>query len=413
MATKAKPLSETHPDLVGRWMGNVSPVERRTPDSFGIKARFECWWWCGREAHPWFASQPGAHLHAFQCPACIQERRDESARVLSLPVSRVPELVAAWRDPRPFDGLSVDDLCGGVAGKNFGLTYSLRCEANHKIDTVVRSFVLVGCPWCRGTRTRQIPRESVLTSDPELAALLHPTRNGDLTPDIVPADHRGVLWWLSPCCGHEWPEDIRTRTLGRRPQAGRGHFYCPKCESVWGSLAWVDPELAAEWHPDNLLTAWHAKPFATGMTVRWRCSANPEHEWDAKVSDRSSGRLCPMCSTAGTSSIERAFLAAVKEHDPLADAARVDRWRVDVLAPSLGLVLEYDGEYWHRAKSDVDARKTRDLIAKGYRVARIRENDLPLLDLSTSQLRQVSFWPSTERPSDVVRRLVNWINGGG
>ncbi|WP_084678500.1 zinc-ribbon domain-containing protein [Actinopolymorpha alba] len=125
------------------------------------------------------------------------------------------------------------------------------------------------------------------------------------------------------CCGHEWQETIIERILGRRPQAGRGHFYCPVCESVWGSPAWLDPEVAAEWHEENDLSAWHVKPFSAGVVVKWRCSANPEHEWDAAVIDRSAGRLCPLCSTAGTSKIERAFLAAAQLHD--ADASAPSR----------------------------------------------------------------------------------------
>jgi hypothetical protein len=191
-----------------------------------------------------------------------------------------------------------------------------------------------------------------------------------------------------------------------------GHYYCPQCESVWGSLAWLDPDLAAEWHPDNELTAWHVKPFSTGVVVRWRCAANPQHEWEASVSDRSSGRLCPRCSTAGTSQIEKAFLAAARQVDPEADAAKVNRWRVDVLMPSLGLIVEYDGEYWHAGKHETDTRKTRELIALGYRVAGIRENDLPHLQLETSRLRQASFRPAVGRPEAVMQALVTWAGAG-
>jgi hypothetical protein len=149
------------------------------------------------------------------------------------------------------------------------------------------------------------------------------------------------------------------------------------------------------------------------VVVKWRCAANPEHEWDAAVIDRSSGRLCPQCSTAGTSQIEKLFLAAAQQTDPDADAARLDRWRVDVLVPTLRLVIEYDGEYWHGRKHDTDTRKTRELIAMGYRVARIRENDLPHLELESSRLRQVSFRPAVGRPEDVVQALIAWANGKG
>lgn len=394
-------------------MGNVNPDDQRTPAQFSIKARLDCWWWCGKDQHQSFAVPPGAHDPAFGCPHCRQDWLAEYDRTMALPVAQVPELVAAWRDDRSYADLRVDDLCGGVAAKNFGQTYSLRCPNDHKIDTVVRRFVTVGCPYCRSHQTRQIPRVSLRAADPELAALFHPARNGELTPDSTPDNHREPLWWKSvPCCGHEWQETIAQRVLGRRPQAGRGHHYCPRCESTWGSLAWQDPELAAEWHPDNDRTAWHVKPFASAAPVLWRCAADPEHQWRATVSDRSSGRLCPQCSTAGTSRIEQQFLAAAQHLDPDAQAAVLGRWRVDVLLPRHNLVVEYDGSYWHRNKNDTDTRKTRDLISMGYRVARIRENDLPHLDLTSSRLRQTSFRPAVERPADVLHALHAWATEG-
>src|SRR5438128_929550 len=56
-------------------------------------------------------------------------------------------------------------------------------------------------------------------------------------------------------------------------------------------------------------------------------------------------------------------------------------WKVDVLTSvaELPLVVEYDGEYWHRDKTALDLAKTADLLASGHLVARVRENDLPNL----------------------------------
>lgn len=408
---KTPPFSESHPDLAARWMGNLEPADTRTPAQFSVAARLKCWWWCGKSGHVWVATPPRDQTYGFlACPQCSQESREGHQRLMALPVGDVPALVTAWRDDRRYDGLRVRDLCGGVQGKNFGQTYALRCPAGHKIDTVVARFVTVGCPWCRGKETRLVSAaKTIATEDPELAATWHPTRNGDRTPENTPPGHRKPLWWKSAqCCGHEWQETVVDRVLGRRPQAGRGHYYCPRCESVWGSLAWLDPELAAEWHPDNDLTAWHVKPFSGGVVVKWRCSVDPEHVWEAAVAERSAGRLCPRCSTAGTSQVEKAFLAAAQAHDAQAAAARIGRWRVDVLIPSLRLVIEYDGEYWHRGKHAIDARKTRELLDTGFQVARVRENDLAHLQLEEPTLKQVSFRPAYERVEETVSGLVAW-----
>lgn len=401
-------MSESHPDLVAHWAGNVRSTDTRTPDDFSIKGRLECWWWCGRTAHERFAAVPGQHLFGFRCPTCDAERRAENERVAQLLVRDVPELVDAWRDVRPYTGVRVRDLFGGVAGQNVGTTFALRCSSGHKLDTVVRRFLEVGCPWCRANASRARPRLPLSESDPELAATFHPTKN-TLSVDAVAENYRKPLWWQSvQCCGHEWEETITERTLGRRPQAGRGHFYCPPCESVWGSLAWLDPELAAEWHESNTVTAWHVKPYSGGVVAKWRCSANRDHEWEASVVDRSAGRLCPLCSTAGTSQIEQAFLAAAKLRDPDAAAARIGRWKVDVLVPSLRLVIEYDGEYWHRAKQDVDTRKTSALIQSGFLVARLRENQLGNLDLHDARLQQMTFRPDLGRVDYTMTEVIGW-----
>ena len=414
MPRKPVPFSETHTDAAACWMGNVDEADGRFPYEFTVYARLRCWWWCGKPSHRWFVAQPGEFRFRFSCPECRAEDLETSRLLMERPVGDVQELVAAWQDERPHDGLRVRDLCGGVQGKNFGQSFALRCSEGHKVDTVVWRFLTAGCPYCRGTKTRvEGQLVTIAEGDPEVAATWHPTRNGDLTPQTATVRHRKPIWWKSvQCCDYEWEETLAERQLGRRPQVGRGHYYCPRCESVFGSLAWVDPELATEWHEDNDLTPWHVKPFSAGVVVKWRCSAHAGHVWEAAVSERSAGRLCPSCSTAGTSKIEKAFLAAAQARDPEAAASRVGRWRVDVLVPSLRLVIEYDGEYWHAEKHDLDLRKTEALVEAGYLVARVRENDLSLLDCHAPRVRQVSFRPAFGSVGETVEGLFRSASGG-
>lgn len=386
--------------------------EVRTPDEFGIRARLQCWWWCGTEGHSRFSSPPYEFDIGFRCPHCHQEAVAEQNRVMGLPVSQVPKLIEAWRDPRSYEGLTVNDIAGGVAAKQAGMAYRLRCPNNHKIDTVVRRFLFDGCPWCRGMRTRE-SAPSIAEADPEIAATWHPDRNGKLTPESTPSNYSKPLWWQSvQCCGYEWQATITERTLGRRPQRGRGHYYCPNCESVFGSLAWVDPELAAEWHEDNDGTPWHLTPTSgrASSTVLWRCAQDSDHVWEASTMARWNGSQCPQCATSGTSNIEKRFLQAAQVFDPAARPASFGRWRVDVLVPSVELVIEYDGAYWHRDKQRVDARKTGDLTEAGFMVGRVRENDLPHLDDfgDNPTVRQVTFRLDFGSVDDTVADLVHW-----
>ena len=46
--------------------------------------------------------------------------------------------------------------------------------------------------------------------------------------------------------------------------------------------------------------------------------------------------------------------------------------------PSLSLIVEFDGYYWHREASETDAAKVRLLSKAGWRVIRVRESPLDL-----------------------------------
>ena len=54
------------------------------------------------------------------------------------------------------------------------------------------------------------------------------------------------------------------------------------------------------------------------------------------------------------------------------------------------LLLEYDGNYWHRDRKDSDTEKSRALLSLGDNIlhARIRENDLPDLGLVHDRFNQ-------------------------
>ncbi len=62
------------------------------------------------------------------------------------------------------------------------------------------------------------------------------------------------------------------------------------------SLAKLNPELAAQWHPtkNGDLTPFDITP-GSSIKVWWKCSKNEDHEWEAIVSNRSKGSGCAVC----------------------------------------------------------------------------------------------------------------------
>lgn len=76
-----------------------------------------------------------------------------------------------------------------------------------------------GCPVCRGQKVLSGVND-LKTTNPEIAAEWHPTKNGDLKPDAVRPKSNEQAWWKCSVCGHEWPAYIYSRTEGKG---------CPKC----------------------------------------------------------------------------------------------------------------------------------------------------------------------------------------
>ena len=71
-----------------------------------------------------------------------------------------------------------------------------------------------GCPICRGQKVLSGVND-LKTTNPEIAAEWHPTKNGDLKPDAVRPKSNEQVWWKCSVCGHEWRAVIYSRTVGR------------------------------------------------------------------------------------------------------------------------------------------------------------------------------------------------------
>lgn len=151
------------------------------------------------------------------------------------------------------------------------------------------------------------------------------------------------------------------------------------------SLAEKDPELAAEWHPtlNAPLTPLDVRPRGRA-SVWWKCPLG--HVWKAKVAPRAVGVGCPECSTIGVSErqvrleFELAAAGLPVEHQfpPILVLGRRPI-KVDIAIPSLRLVVEYDGSYYHARKARADRSRTAALQSAGWTVLRVREQPLTML----------------------------------
>lgn len=150
------------------------------------------------------------------------------------------------------------------------------------------------CPFCAGKKfTRE---DSLAGRHPTIAAELHPTKNGEATPDQL--FHRSTknFWWrCAKNPAHEW----RT-TVVRRTEQGSGCPYCSgRLLTPENSFGGRFPKLAAQWHPtkngDTKPTDFAA---ASQLVAWWQCPSVENHSWKSKVRSRAQNPDlgCPLCA---------------------------------------------------------------------------------------------------------------------
>ncbi|WP_329600119.1 zinc-ribbon domain-containing protein [Streptomyces pseudovenezuelae] len=238
-----------------------------------------------------------------------------------------------------------------------------------------------GCPYCSGARVWEANRLGDLR--PDLLERWDSDRNGTLTPWMVSVgSSRKVHWKCPEGQDHRWRARVYKRT------AGQGCRFCAGHEaSETTSLLALRPDLAAQLDAEKSGISAAELTLGSNQVVHWICPVNPEeHTWPAKVLNRTlNGTGCRDCNLPGTSAQEVRLAA---ELGTVLDVAfgrhtiRTDKRveRVDIYVPSLSLVLEFDGSYWHESTEEADAAKARRLRTVVKHVVRIREQPLECLD---------------------------------
>ena len=195
-----------------------------------------------------------------------------------------PNLAIEWH-PTKNGTLTPENLTIGSNKKVWWLCPTCHGEWQASVSNRIKGK---GCPFCSG-RNALRGFNDLATTNPELAAEWHPTRNGDLTSNDVTRGTQRKAWWLCKN-GHEWQATIASRDHGNG---------CPYCSNKMvlpdvNDLATTNPDLASEWHPTkngdltpaDVLRGSHRK-------VWWLCQKG--HEWQATIDSRDQGSGCPYC----------------------------------------------------------------------------------------------------------------------
>ncbi len=285
-----------------------------------------------------------------------------------------PQLASEWHPTKNGDLLPTQVTAGSTRKVYW------KCANGHEWSAGISSrHKGSGCPYCAGNRAIAGTND-LSTTNPELAAEWHPTKNGDLLPTQVTAGSNKKVWWLGKC-GHEWKAVIHSRV------AGNG---CPFCSNEivlpgFNDFATTHPLIAAEWNyrrngdlsPEDFT-------YGSERKVWWLC-AKCGNEWEATINNRTNGYFktgCPKCSGEhATSFPEQALFFYIKQHvDENAKSRFMIKMdgkdeEIDVWIPSLTCGIEYDGEYYHARRHKKDAAKDAAAANASIRLIRLIECD--------------------------------------
>jgi hypothetical protein len=119
-------------------------------------------------------------------------------------------------------------------------------------------------------------------------------RNAGFDPTTLTTGSGVTVWWICPL-GPDHQFDARIADQARRPTS------CPFCSgkrvSVTNALVRNHPELLPEWHPTKNVEPPTAYTRASNRIAWWKCLKGPDHEWPARIVDRTvKEQGCPACA---------------------------------------------------------------------------------------------------------------------
>jgi len=292
-----KSLAARYPNLLKEWHPTKNPDI--SPSDVLPGSHRKVWWICSK-GHEWQA-QIKSRTEGSGCPVCTNREVRVGENDLA---TTHPILVHQWHISK-----------NGTLAPQMFVAGSLRkvwwvCERGHEWKATIASRASNGngCPVCDGKQV--VAGENDLCSlFPEIAAEWHPTQNGNLFPQqVTPYSNRRV-WWLCSA-GHAY-----TMAIAARTSRGSDCPYCTGRKVLQGfnDLATLEPELAAQWHPElngNLMP----EMITTGShkKVWWQCQNG--HAWKTVVYSRAKAKSgCPVCAGKVSEEKQKRYLSMMAD----------------------------------------------------------------------------------------------------
>ena len=307
-------LISLFPKIAAEWhpAKNGNTLPKHVPAG----SKKKVWWKCKIDPiHEWEAEvsgRTGKRKHG--CPYCAGWS-GQQAKTYDILTNGFADIAKQWHPTK--NGTLTPDAFRGGSSKKIWWLCSKGPDHEWKARIADRIIKKSGCPCCDG---RKVSITNSLESlFPEITGEWHPTKNGAIKPvQFTSGSHKKVWWKCAKGPDHEWQATIHART-GR----GDGYSFCDgKKVSVTNSLLTLFPHIAAEWHPvrNGRLTP-EQVTSGTPKSAWWKCTINPDHEWKAKILNRTINKSgCPGCADPGFDQTKPAILYYIRiktENRPL------------------------------------------------------------------------------------------------
>jgi hypothetical protein len=224
-------------------------------------------------------------------------------------------------------------------------------ECDHEWAATVKARVGgSGCPICINYKVLS-GYNDLATLRPSLVLQWHPTKNENLSPDMVLAYSIKPLWWQCDKA-HEWERSLADKRKKKND--------CPFCKNKrilvgYNDLATTHPELSVQWHPTkNSPLRPVDVTYGYGKKVWWVCSKG--HEWLVAPHNRVSYKTeCPDCAVHIFVSRPEKEIAQTLLDNGLtiiqSDRRTVKNHELDIYVPAKNIAIEYNGLYWHSERA--------------------------------------------------------------
>lgn len=204
--SEGQDVASLYPHIVAQW----HPTKNDFSLSEVSPGTSKAGWWVCDYGHEWFTDIAlRAQSNPSQCSEC--------PRIREASIADDDRKLAFWDAEKnaPIEPLQV--------ALHSNTKYWWKCEEGH--SWLAPPGGKVKCATCAG-RTVLVGFNDLATKNPELAAQWHPTKNGNLTPQMIPSRTKDMVWWMCEK-GHEWRAMVDNRNaLGGRATA------CPSCWSA-------------------------------------------------------------------------------------------------------------------------------------------------------------------------------------